>query len=582
MSLRKMLGFGNVAEHPGLGDLLIALLRNVIGQAPLRVTGAAALVVLSGALETMRLALLVPIIDTLDQRPGSTAWSAGLASILARLGVDRPFARLSLLMGAFVLATVARALMAYGRDVQLVRLQSDLVNAERSRVLQMIGRAGWQRVAMLDHARITNIVSVEAQRLGTSTQLLVDAATGLVLLVFQTGVAVALAPRLALATLLIILVGGALTLAQQGRSVELGRRFSRANQMLLASTARLLSGLKAAIAQGAERSFIAEFEVAQQSVREQQLAFAVSRGRRNLWIAVAGAATAALVVLIGSGGFGVPLAVLLTTMFVFYRMSVPAARVVAAVQNLAFALPGYQSMRMLDRELAIGTIPDADVPPQPPGAIALHRASYRHPGGGGLEAVDLDLAPGSFTGIMGPSGHGKTTLVDLLAGLLTPQSGALVIGGEAIVTEAQRRAWRGQIAYATQDGFLFNDTLRRNLTWGADGACEDALRQAIALAGADPLVERLGGLHAVLGERGTLISGGERQRIAIARALLRRPRLLLLDEATHAIDAAGEAALLDRLAGLCPRPTVLMISHRRESMQHCDRILELRDGCLLA
>jgi ATP-binding cassette subfamily C protein len=137
------------------------------------------------------------------------------------------------------------------------------------------------------------------------------------------------------------------------------------------------------------------------------------------------------------------------------------------------------------------------------------------------------------------------------------------------------------VSYVSQDPFLFHETIRRNLLWARPEASEGELWAALEAAGADMLVRRLpAGLETVVGERGTLVSGGERQRIALARALLRRPRLLLLDEATNAIDVAGEGLLLRRLRAGPERPTIIMIAHREQSLAHCERIIELREGRL--
>jgi len=139
--------------------------------------------------------------------------------------------------------------------------------------------------------------------------------------------------------------------------------------------------------------------------------------------------------------------------------------------------------------------------------------------------------------------------------------------------------WRERVSYVSQDPFLFHDTIRRNLAWARPQASEAEMWAALALAGADALVRRMEqGLDTVVGERGALVSGGERQRIALARAVLRRPRLLVLDEATSAIDVAGERGILARLRALKPRPTIVVIAHRAESLGGCDRVVRLQDG----
>ncbi len=352
----------------------------------------------------------------------------------------------------------------------------------------------------------------------------------------------------------------------------------RAGQALMASAAGFLAGLKTAAAQNEQAGFVAEFAGAQREIRERQLVFQRQQARGRLTFALVSAALGALVVLLGFGWLAVSPAVLITLVLVFARMSGPAMQIYQAGQNFVFALPSFESVRALEAELRAAPGAGAAEPvPPPPGPVALVAASYAHPGGRGVRGATLSIAPGDFVGIAGPSGAGKTTLADLVAGLLVPQSGEVRVGGAAL-DPGLRAGWARSIAYVSQDGLLFHDTIRRNLSWG-NAVDEAAIAEALALAGADTLVARLElGLETVVGERGALLSGGERQRIALARALLRRPRLLVLDEAANAIDAAGEAALLDRLRALDPRPTILMISHREDSLKWCDRVLRVEEG----
>jgi ATP-binding cassette subfamily C protein len=190
----------------------------------------------------------------------------------------------------------------------------------------------------------------------------------------------------------------------------------------------------------------------------------------------------------------------------------------------------------------------------------------------------LKIASGSIVGICGPSGEGKTTFIDLLVGLYPPQSGEILVGN-VVLSGAALNAWRDRVSYVTQDAFLFHDTIRRNLLWAAPKSREEDLWSVLRLAGADGLVKKMAaGLDTVVGERGTLVSGGERQRLALARAVLRKPHLLVLDEATNALDMASERAILQRLAGLFPRPTIIMIAHRVDSVRLCERVITLEGG----
>jgi ABC-type bacteriocin/lantibiotic exporter with double-glycine peptidase domain len=195
-----------------------------------------------------------------------------------------------------------------------------------------------------------------------------------------------------------------------------------------------------------------------------------------------------------------------------------------------------------------------------------------------VRGLSLTLRQGDFIGVVGPSGAGKTTFADLLVGLFPPQTGRIAVGGRTL-DDGLLAAWREGVSYVSQDPFLFHDTLRRNLAWANSRCSEADMWRALALADAEALVRDLDeGLDSVVGERGALLSGGERQRIALARAVLRLPRLLVLDEATNAIDIPAERALLERLRARLPEATVVMIAHRSESLALCQTVVRLEGG----
>ena len=520
--------------------------------------------------------LLIPIVEAVVSPEGGHLQTR---AILDGIGVQSPLGRLAVLLAAFVSLSLLRAMVQYARDIWLALLQGDFGEHERNRVMRMLAAAPWSRIAALSHARVTSLISVEINRIGSSAQFLIQGSVALVMLIVQGTLAFVLAPVLALTIVAIFVVGGGAILLAQGRIRELGSGLVDANHKMIGSATGFLGGLKAATAQNAQNGFVEEFAVIQRSVRGRQVDFMRRQARGRRLFAIGSTLMAAAVVLTGYLA-AIPAAILITLVLIFARMSGPALQIQMSVQNFFFSLPAFEAIRQLESDLSASAAPAPKPVTPPAGPIELQRVSYLHPGGGGLHPTDLRIEPGAFIGITGPSGAGKTTLVELLTTLQEPQTGRMLIGGEAL-DPAREAGWREQLAYVPQEGFLFNDTVRRNLTWGTSGIGEARLWEALSLAGAEQIVARLpAGLDSLVGERGSALSGGERQRLAIARALLRDPRLLVLDEAANAIDAAGEAALLERLASLDPRPTIVMISHRAESLVRCDRVITVELGRL--
>jgi ATP-binding cassette subfamily C protein len=200
-----------------------------------------------------------------------------------------------------------------------------------------------------------------------------------------------------------------------------------------------------------------------------------------------------------------------------------------------------------------------------------------------IDGINLEIRKGESVGIVGATGSGKSTLVDLLVGLLEPTSGRILID----VTElrGRERSWQSEIGYVPQAICLVDDTLRHNITLGIDPAEIDPVQLAVAieLAQIERLVESLpNGIDTLVGERGVRLSGGERQRIGIARALYHQPAVVVFDEATSALDNRTEADLVKAIDELRGTKTLVLIAHRLSSVRNCDRIVFLSDGCVAA
>jgi ATP-binding cassette, subfamily C, bacterial len=260
----------------------------------------------------------------------------------------------------------------------------------------------------------------------------------------------------------------------------------------------------------------------------------------------------------------------------------------AGQQQLHHCLHALPCLR--DAQTLLTTCRAAQEPPLPaaspsPAPIALEReirldqvrVRYADRDQPALDGISLSLPVRTTTAIMGASGAGKSTLADVLMGLLVPDGGRVLLDGQPLSAD-QRMRWRGAVAYVPQDTFLFHDSIRRNLLWGLPAADDTALSAALRRAAADFVFDLPQGLDTVVGDQGVRLSGGERQRIALARALLRRPSLLILDEATSALDLENETRVRQAVEHLHGDLTVVIIGHRLPTLEHADQIVVLAQG----
>lgn len=265
-----------------------------------------------------------------------------------------------------------------------------------------------------------------------------------------------------------------------------------------------------------------------------------------------------------------------------FRVVPSANRIMLNVGYMREAHPWIRTMDEDMRQLrAPSSRPFEPERPMLQATLACDHVSFGYEGGPpwALQDVSFTVQRGQSIGIVGPTGSGKSTLVDVLLGLLPPTTGRVLVDGEPL--EGHERVWQRQIGYVSQDVYLLDDTLRRNIAFGiADSAIDEArLAAAVQQARLDEVVAALPQrLDTVVGENGVRLSGGQRQRVAIARALYHDPPVLFFDEATAALDNQTEREVTDAIASVHGTRTVIAIAHRLSTVKNCDVLIYLRDG----
>jgi ATP-binding cassette subfamily C protein len=277
--------------------------------------------------------------------------------------------------------------------------------------------------------------------------------------------------------------------------------------------------------------------------------------------------------------FGLPLESVFLLVLFFARALINLNRVQKQYQAMVACESAFWSLReTIDRSQGACESTDGAQPPTLSREIELRGLTFAYGDKTILDDASLRVSAGQLTGLVGSSGAGKTTVADLIAGLVRPQTGEVWIDDVAL-GEIDLKAWRHEIGYVPQETFLLHESVLINVTLGDPDLDAAAVEKALRQAGAWEFVSALpDGVHTTIGERGALVSGGQRQRLALARALVHEPRLLILDEATAALDAESEIAIYDTIRKLRGRVTIFAISHQPAMLDAADVVYSLERG----
>ncbi len=541
---------------------------------------------LSALAEGVGLSALLPLLNVaIKSGSGNDLGSQNpfeqyVVEFLANVGIEPTIGPLLVIV---VIGVALKSLLLLVAQRQVGYTAAQIGTDLRLEMLRAMLRSKWEYFLHKPIGQLTNAMATEAQRSSDSFVCGATAITFLIQALIYGCVAVAVSWRAALLSL----GAGLLVIGVSHFLVMITRKAGKKQTHLMSS---LMSRLTDTL-----QSVKPLKAMAREHLADSVLAMETSRLNKSLRRQVF---SKALLNSVQEVMFTVFIALGMYVALVTYAMEFATVMVLVVTLGRSFSFVGkvqkqYQSMvqsesaywsiqKSIDEATASREHLDAGVAPCLTDAIEFRSVGFAYDGNKVFSDVSLEIPVGGITALIGPSGVGKTTIIDLTIALLKPTSGEILVAGTPL-GKLDIRAWRQSIGYVPQETVLLHDTVLHNVTLGESGLTEGDAERALRQAGAWGFVSSFpNGIHTVVGERGGKLSGGQRQRIAIARALIKRPQLLILDEATSALDPVSEREVCETMAQLKSELTILAVSHDTAIVDAADRIYELgREGATL-
>lgn len=540
--------------------------------------------ILSAVLEGFGISLLIPFLQSFDPAAAQTATTNVLIGVLNRLfGQLPPDQRLVIIPLSIFGCILLKNCLSYSNAVLLHWLNARISDRLRSRIYQQLLSVSDRYLEQQDFGQLSNLLLTEtwntSRALGTLFGLIANACTILVFVILLQMLSWKL-------TLLVGLVIGLISLCIRWvtRSAkQIGQRAVEANSVLAARMWDGLAGMRVIRSFGREPYEQERFDRASRQVRRTFLQLETISAAIGPLYEVLSALLLLSTLSIALLYQQASLPTLLTFLFILYRLQPQVQQFDAARVGLIGWISSVQAvMAFLNRSdkpyIRSGNVPFQALQQ----GITFNQVefSYNPQDSLALNNISLHIPRGKTTAFIGPSGAGKSTLIHLICRFYEPTAGEITIDRHPL-PDLKLVDWRNRIAIVSQDVHMFSTSVRANIAYGKLDATDTEIVAAAKLANADDFIQQLPqGYDTPVGDRGVRLSGGQRQRIALARAIVRDPDILILDEATNALDSIAEHVIQDALNVLSHDRTVIIIAHRLSTIEHADQIVVLENGCI--
>jgi len=546
---------------------------------PVRLVALFLIALFLGLNQGMTIVLLIPLLELLD--PAKTAaspnkWSGFLNSILDRTGLE---ANLTLILVIFTLCLLLIAVLNYYQSIMQAAYQQEFSYQTRKRLFKKIITSDWGFLNGKSKHNHIQVLTTEIPKMTTYYYFYLGLATKIIFIVAHVALALLLSVKF---TLIVIFVGLIVFVSLRKflkKAAVLGAGNIQAFRKMLKHIDDFWLTVKMAKVHHTEEFYYNKFSESNTLMLDHQYKQLKNRAVPQLLFTLAGIVSLVIVVYLAYNVAKLPLATLFVLILLFARIFPQFTGINNDMNMLVSNVESVRMVLAMDREIEEREFEEKKMAESIGfcNQLEIKNLNFAYdPKIPLFTNFSVSIPARQMTGIVGKSGCGKTTLIDLIAGLQKAENGIIAVDGK-ILTDDQLPAWRSGLGYLPQDAFFIDGTIRENLIWdsGKDMSDEQIFELLKQVSAVQLVAGQIRGLDTYIVNYQYHFSGGERQRLALARVLIRNPKLLLLDEATSSLDRETEAQIMDCLVGLKKKVTIVFVTHRQNLKQYFDKIIDL-------
>lgn len=543
---------------------------------------------ISSFLDSIGILLLIPMLSLIGivSLDVSNSYFSGLSDYMRELS---PTLSLLIILGIYVIIVFLQNLIQQRASIRNVEIQQHFSRQLRYETYHSILLSNWPFFLKKRSSDLINLLTIELARVIGAINLCLQLITSLIFTLIQIGIAFWLSPTLTMFVLACGIILGMFSRTFIKKAKALGNQTSQLSQSYLAGITDQLNGMKDIKSNTLEQSRLNWLSGLTKGMMEEQVSYVRLRMNSQLVYKLTSALLISCFILVSFKLFQTQSIQLLTITVIFARLWPRFTTIQSTLEQLASMIPACKALMVLQNECSnaaerLEMEDDKRETLRIEHGIECRNMNFRYnqdEDNFTLQNINLFIPSNKLTAIAGPSGAGKSTLIDLIMGLMQPESGQILVDGVP-VSKDNLVSFRQSISYVAQDPFLFNASIRENFYMVKPDANDEQIWEALQFASSSDFVRKLpNGLDTVIGDRGTRLSGGERQRLVIARAIIRKPSILVLDEATSALDTENEKKIQEAIERLKGTMTVIVVAHRLSTIKQADQVIVINQGILV-